>query len=74
MNYRIIKEMYDALKLAQPVLDDHLQSLCNSFCPPCKPGEKFDYTGIERPELEWIMTTEAALDAVDDALTKAKEL
>jgi hypothetical protein len=65
-------EMYAALKLAQPVLDEHLQSLCSSFCRPCEPGEKFDYAGLAEPELGWITKTEAALDAVDAALAKGK--
>ena len=66
-------EMLEALEKAQPILDENLQSLCNSFCVPCEPGEKFDYTGLAEPELGWITKAEAALDAVEAAIKLAKE-
>lgn len=67
----LAKQMAEALELAQPILDDELQSLCRSFCPPCEVGELFDYSGLEESELGYITRTEAALDAVDAALAKA---
>ena len=60
--------LVQALKLARPVLDEELQSLCTSYCPPCAVGEVYDYSELKEPELGWITETEAALDAVDAAL------
>jgi len=57
-----------ALRLAQPVLSEQLQSLCESYCPSCQEGEIYDYSELKQPELGWITQTEAALDAVDAAL------
>ena len=66
------KRLKDALKLAQPILDEQLQSLCRSYCLPCEVGETFDYSELKEPELGWITKTEAALDAVDVALAGGK--
>ena len=67
-----IRKLVAALKLAQPVLDEHLQTLCNSYCLTCKAGELFDYSELQEPELGWITATEAALDAVEAALKGEK--
>ena len=67
-----IRKLVAALRLAQPVLDEHLQTLCNSYCPPCEMNEVFDYSELQEPELGWITRTEAALDAVDAALKGEK--
>ena len=66
------KRLKDALKLAQPILDEQLQSLCDSYCLPCEVGDTFDYSELKEPELGWITKTEAALDAVDVALAGGK--
>jgi hypothetical protein len=66
------EQLMEALKLAQPILDEELQTLCGSFCPPCKDDELFDYSELSEPELGWIARTEAALDAVDAALKLAE--
>ena len=65
------KRLRDALHLAQPILDDELQTMCGSFCPPCDEGEDFDYSELKEPELGWIRRTEAALDAVEAALKES---
>jgi hypothetical protein len=62
------EELEAALKLAQPILNDELQYMCESYCPPCEVGELYDYSELKDPELGWITRTEAALDAVDKAL------
>ncbi len=67
------KRLKDALKLAQPILDEQLQSLCDSYCLPCEVGDTFDYSELKEPELGWITKTEAALDAVDAALAGGGE-
>jgi hypothetical protein len=61
-----------ALELARPVLDEELQSLCDSYCPPCKEGETYDYSELQEPELGWIKETETALDAVDAAIAASR--
>jgi hypothetical protein len=59
-----------ALEQAQPILAEELQTLCSSYCPPCKEGELYDYSELKEPELTWITETESALDAVDAALAR----
>lgn len=63
-----IRKQTAALKLALPVLDEYLQTLCESYCPPCQQGELYDYSELKEPELGWITSAEAALDAVEAAL------
>jgi Restriction alleviation protein Lar len=63
--------MRSALELARPVLDEELQQLCSSFCPPCEEGEVYDYSTLKEDERAWIERAEAALDAVEAALGSA---
>ena len=67
-----IRKLVAALRLVQPILHEEFQTLCNSYCPPCKVGELFDYSELQEPELGWITATEAALDAVEAALKGEK--
>ena len=67
-----MRKLVAALRLAQPILDENLQILCNSYCPMCKQGELFDYSRLGEPELTWITKAEAALDAVEAALKGEK--
>ena len=69
-----LKAAHGALELARPVLDDILQSLCESYCPPCEVGDKYDYSELQEPELGWITRTEAALDAVEAAISPPEQL
>jgi len=62
------KALMEALKLCEPVLDAELTCLCESYCPPCEVGDTYDYSALQEPELGWITTTEAALNAVIAAL------
>ena len=66
-----VSAMRSALELARPVLDEELQTLCTSFCPPCEKGEVYDYSTLKEDERGWIERTEAALDAVEAALGSA---
>lgn len=54
-----------ALRLSRPILDEYLQMLCRSHCPPCKKGEFFDYSQLEEQEFNWIIEAQDALDAVE---------
>ena len=71
-DYTVLEErvrvLTAALTLARPVLDEELQTLCQSYCPPCKVGEFYDYSELSEPELGYITRTEGALDAVDAVL------
>jgi len=68
-----VKKILGALKLVQPILADELQSRCESYCPPCKVGERYDYSALKEPELGWITGIEAALDAVEAAISQCSE-
>jgi hypothetical protein len=60
-----------ALHMAQSELDYEYQTLCSSFCPPCKQGDPYDYSELSPAERADIDRVEAALDAVDAALADA---
>ena len=53
----VIERLTAALTLARPVLDEALQTLCQSYCPPCKVGEFYDYSELSEPELGYITRT-----------------
>lgn len=63
-----VEAMAQALEKARPILESELQSMCESYCPPCKEGDVFDYSKLKQPELGWITATEEALDNTDAAL------
>jgi hypothetical protein len=62
------EELRKAMELAQPVIEEELQTLCFSYCPPCEEGQVFDYSELKEPELSQITRTEAALGAIAAAL------
>jgi hypothetical protein len=68
-----VEQLRSALALARPVLDDELQSMCESFCPPCEEGEVYDYSELSPQEKQWVTVCEAALDAADAALASTEK-
>lgn len=67
-SHAAVEAMAQALEKARPILESELQSMCKSYCPPCKEGDVFDYSKLKQPELGWITATEEALDNTDAAL------